>query len=193
MTSEYMVRDGEKKRGPFSYQKMVSLMQEGVLQDHHFIRTVNDPTWKALRDVNVFSEKSIAEIFKSNPSEVGFRQRCSPRVPVNLPLFAHDESKLFDGRMKSLSLRGALVSLQNSLLRPNDEIMIHVDRSEFHREGFNIRAVVVRKLYDFLAGGGVRKENNYIIVFTEMPKDVLANIETMVFKEDSRGISQVHE
>lgn len=146
MTNQWHVLNGEQQKGPYTYKQMIEFMQKGELFDYHYIWSPGMESWTMLAEVADFSRDRLALLIQTHgPGSEGFTKRESQRVPVSIPLYAHNNENFFHGECTNLSINGALVTLSSPFVLPSQEIVLHFSESDFNPISFKAHAVVVRK------------------------------------------------
>lgn len=146
LESKWYILRGENKYGPFEYGAMLAMIQKGELFDYNYIWAPGMENWDLLGDVPEFSKDRLALLIQTkDPVSHAFIQRAADRADIKIPLLAHNEDHFFDGECVSVSENGALVLLNNPLLLPGQQILIHFKTTEFLDQSFNVLAQIVRK------------------------------------------------
>lgn len=144
--SSWYVLQGEVQKGPYEYKEMIELMQKGELFDYHFIWSPGMEVWTMLAEVPDFSRDRLALLIEtSGQGSNAFFKRDNERVPVQIPIFAHNNEGFFQGECTNLSVNGALVTLNSPFILPSQELVIHFTKNKFVTEPFKVQALVVRK------------------------------------------------
>ncbi len=146
LTQWYILR-GEMKYGPYEYSALIHMIQTGELLDYNYVWAPHMESWMLLGDIQDFSKDRLARLIQSQDHLSGaFIKRGSPRVDCDIDVYAHNDYNFFDGKCTSISENGALLLLNDPLLLPGQEIVIHFRGNNTNNpSGFNVKAEVIRK------------------------------------------------
>lgn len=180
--TDWFILKGDDKIGPFSYAAMIQMIQKNELYDYNYVWAPHMDSWVSVGETEDFSKDRLARVFENNSDLQGaFERRRSPRAAVEIPVYAHDNQKFFDGKSLSVSTNGALLLLNTPLLLPEQQILIHFKADV----AFNARALVVRK-HMTRSRINVKSGLHYAVRFTEVSgpgQDVLNQIVQNFTKE----------
>lgn len=143
--NQWYVLRGEEKFGPFEYGAMIRMMQKNELYDYNYVWAPHMEGWTTVSETPEFSRDRLARLIENKTELAREFVKRAPRADVRLPVYGHDSVAFFDGRCLSLSENGALLLLNNPLLLPDQEILLHFRSTENAGAAFNIRAEIVRK------------------------------------------------
>ncbi|RYZ88937.1 MAG: DUF4339 domain-containing protein [Proteobacteria bacterium] len=144
--SQWYILRGEMKYGPYEYGALLHMIQTGELYDYNYVWASHLENWMLLGDMPEFSKDQLVKLIQSQDSvKSSFIKRGSPRLDVDIDVYAHNDYSFFDGKCTSISDNGALVLLNDPLLLPGQEIMLHFRTGEKNPQGFNVKAEVIRK------------------------------------------------
>jgi len=178
--SKWYILRGENKFGPFEYGAMLAMIQKGELFDYNYIWATGMENWAMLGEVEEFSKDRLALLIQTkDPISHAFLQRAADRADVKIPLFAHSDQHFFDGDCVSISDSGALVLLNNPLLLPGQNILLHFKSTEFTENSFNVYAQIVRKNFS-RQRLNVKSGLHYAVRFTEMQETGKKEIQTLI-------------
>lgn len=141
-SDEWHVLKGESKFGPYTYGEMIQMMQNKTVFSFDYVWSPHLESWTALGELSEFSAERLVRIKEKSPDSIAFNRRASPRVPVSLEVFCHDNQKFWRGSCESLSLGGGLVLMENPLLLPGHVITIQVRNGE---QAFNSTVEILAK------------------------------------------------
>jgi hypothetical protein len=154
-SNEWHVMKAEVQYGPFTYSEMLQMLQNKTLFSFDFIWSTHLDAWSLLGDQPEFSADRIHRIFSQNAAQNTktqaevFSRRKFERVNCDLSVFLHDNQKLWEGQVQSLSEGGILVAVNNPFLLPGDGLTVHFRKSSSAAKGFaqafNTRMEVLNK------------------------------------------------
>jgi hypothetical protein len=170
LTQWYILR-GEMKYGPYEYGALLHMIQTGELYDYNYVWAPHLESWMLLGDMQEFSKEALAKLVQSETHVAGsFIRRGSPRLDCDIDVYAHNDYNFFDGKCTSISDNGALVLLNDPLLLPGQEIMIHFRTGDKNPAGFNVKAEVIRKNFT-KQRLNVKSGLHYAVRFLQVQKD----------------------
>jgi len=195
MTSQqtwYILR-GEMKYGPYDYGAMLAMMQKGELYDYNYVWAPHMEGWALVGELPEFSKDRLCRLIE-NKDEVAksFYKREFPRKDVDILVFAHDGQRLFDGKCLSLSENGALCLLNNPLLVPQQQVVIHIQSEAELGDSFKVVAEIVRKNFS-KQRLNVKSGLHYAVRFLQVSEHGRTLIRKLFKEETHDGIYQVHE
>jgi hypothetical protein len=181
---EWYILRGEIKYGPYEYSALIHMIQTGELFDYNYAWASHMESWMVLGDIKEFSKDTLARLIQTQDHSPGvFIKRGSPRVEIDRDVYAHNNNNFFDGKCTSISDNGALLLLNDPLLLPGQEIVIHfrgVD--ENNPSGFNVKAEVIRKNFS-KQRINVKSGLHYAVRFLQVPKYGQDQILNMILKK----------
>lgn len=142
---EWMILKGEDQFGPFSYSEVISLLQENSLHQFDYIWSSHLETWTPIADLAEFSADRIIRIVEKNDKHESFGIRKFDRKPIKLKAYCHNNKKLWFGQTESLSLGGAMITMENPLLTPDENIIIHFGKTTEDDNAINVSAQIITK------------------------------------------------
>lgn len=143
----YILR-GEMKYGPYEYKALIRMIQNGELFDYNYVWAPHMENWTLVGDLQEFSKDRLCRLIETKDHLAGaFKDRKAPRVDLAVPVYAHNDQLFFDGQTLSISENGALILLNDPLLLPGQQVLVHFRKSEKNPEGFNVLGEIVRKNY----------------------------------------------
>ncbi|MCX7978612.1 MAG: GYF domain-containing protein [Bdellovibrionaceae bacterium] len=176
----WYILSGEEKIGPFSYGEMISLMQQGELQDYHYVWAPHMELWTLLGETPEFSPDRIARIYEKEQSQKpAFEKRQHERIDVKFEALAHNQQLLFYGECTSLSEGGALVYLNTPILLPKDEIVFHLPSNGELSRPISAKAQILRKGIT-RSKIHVRSGLQYAVRFLQLPDSARISIRELV-------------
>ncbi len=181
---EWYILRGEMKFGPYEYSALIHMIQTGEIFDYNYVWAPHMESWMVLGDIHEFSKDRLARLIQTQDHLSGsFIKRSSPRIDVDLDVYAHNNNNFFDGKCISISDNGALLLLNDPLLLPGQEIVIHFrNHNENSPSGFNVKAEVIRKNFS-KQRINVKSGLHYAVRFLQVPKDGQEQIQNMILKK----------
>lgn len=172
----WFILRGEMKFGPYQYKVMLSMLQTGELFDYNYIWAPHMNGWLLLGDTPEFSKECLLRLIggQDQLSDV-FKKRGCARARIEVPVYAHNNHRLIDGKTVSISENGALILLNDPLLLPGQSIFIHFASCEVNPESFNVRAEIIRKNYS-RERMNVKSGLNYAVRFIQMQDEGLKRL-----------------
>lgn len=144
-SNEWHLLKGEQQFGPYSYEHMLRMKQDNLLFDFDYVWSPHLPEWVLVGDLSEFSADRLTRLIEKSPESGVFHKRSSPRIAMDLGVLVHDDSRIWKGRLQTLSQGGALILIENPFLLPEDTINLHVRSSGRLKAPFNCRAVILNK------------------------------------------------
>jgi len=180
---EWYILRGEMKYGPYEYSALIHMIQTGELYDYNYVWASHMESWMLLGDIEEFSKDRLARLIQTQDHITGsFIKRGSPRIDCDIEVYAHNELNFFDGTCTSISDNGALVLLNDPLLLPGQEIVIHFRKGANNPTGFNVKAEVIRKNFT-KQRINVKSGLHYAVRFLQVQKSGQDDIKTMLLKK----------
>lgn len=145
-THQWYILRGEMKYGPYEYRTLLKMIQSSELFDYNFVWNSSMEGWKLISDLPEFSKDRLCRLIESKDHLAKeFTERKHPRASVEVPLFAHNDRRFFDGYSLSVSQNGALLLLNDPLLLPGYRLLVNFRTSDQNPVSFNAICEVVRK------------------------------------------------
>ena len=144
-SNEWHVLKGNSQYGPYTYEQMLSLLQEKTLFSFDYVWSPHMATWVQLADLAEFSADRIAPLVKKDTHAQVFIPRAHPRAACEWRAYIHNNEKFWVGKVESVSLGGALVLMENPLLLPGDVLTLQITKSIHIQKTFNSRGEVLSK------------------------------------------------
>ncbi|MFT6069775.1 MAG: hypothetical protein ACJAT2_001688 [Bacteriovoracaceae bacterium] len=115
--------------GPFSIDQLKRLFEENRINDKTYIFTTGMENWTIIADFELFPTISGGQISHIEEDE----RRAHTRKPFVANMYFHDESQLFEGVCRDISIGGLQVLVSNFPGQINDEVTmnVHPENSEF--------------------------------------------------------------
>ncbi|MBS1970584.1 MAG: DUF4339 domain-containing protein [Bdellovibrionales bacterium] len=181
---EWYILRGEMKYGPYEYSALIHMIQTGELYDYNYVWAPHMESWMLLGDINEFSKDRLARLIQTQDHLSGaFIKRGSPRIDVDIDIYAHNNANFFDGKCTSISDNGALLLLNDPLLLPGQEIVIHFrGNGSNNPTGFNVKAEVIRKNFT-KQRINVKSGLHYAVRFLQVQKSGQDQIKNMLLKK----------
>lgn len=148
VSNEWHVLRGKDQFGPYTYEQMISLMQQKKLFSFDYIWSPHLQSWKQLGNLSEFSSERLAALAKKNPHQGIFIHRAHPRVPCSWSGYVHDDKRVYQGKIESISIGGALVLIDSPRFMPGDFLTVHVAKSTEINIPFNARGEVLSKRHN---------------------------------------------
>lgn len=180
---EWYILRGEMKYGPYEYGALIHMIQTGELFDYNYAWAPHMESWMLLGDLPEFSKDRLARLIETQDHLSGaFIRRSSPRKEVDIDVYAHNDHKFSDGKCTSISENGALVLLNDPLLLPGQEIVIHFRNGENNTTGFNVKAEIIRKNFS-KQRINVKSGLHYAVRFLQVQKSGQDQIKNMLLNK----------
>ncbi len=129
--------------GPFSIDQLKRLFEENRINDKTYIFTTGMDNWTIVADFELFSTISGGQLSKIEEDE----RRAHTRKPFVANMYFHDESQLFEGVCRDISIGGLQVLVSNFPGQINDEVTMNV-----HPENSDFSFVATGKIVRILDG-----------------------------------------
>lgn len=180
---EWYILRGEMKYGPYEYSALLHMIQKGELYDYNYVWAPHMESWSMLGDLQEFSKDRLARLIQTQDHLSGaFIKRGSPRLDVDLDVYGHNEINFFDGKCLSISDNGALLLMNDPLLLPGQQVVIHFRAGEKNPQGFNVVAEVVRKNFT-KQRLNVKSGLHYAVRFLQVQKSGQEQIQNWLLKK----------
>ncbi len=144
-SNEWHVLKGSSQYGPYSYEQMISMLQEKTLFGFDYVWSPHMTTWGALAELSEYSPDRIASLAKKNENSKVFIHRSHERAVCDWRAYIHNDQKFWKGKIESISIGGALILMENPLLLPGDVLTIHIPSSTNMKTPFNAKGEVLSK------------------------------------------------
>lgn len=189
--TQWFILKGEQKEGPYEYAQMIQMIQNSDVYEYNYVWASHLDNWTLIAELPEFSHDRMRNILISNaPMKNVFKQRKHDRIDIEIPIFAHNKERLFEGKTTSISLGGASFLINDPLIYPGNQIIIHFENNN---EPFRVKAEVLRKSF-------VNKRINaksslhYAVRFLQKPEGADQIIkkmiqESLLKEEETNGIS----
>ncbi len=143
----FMIRIGKDRGGqdaeygPFSLEMLKKLFDENRINAKTYLYARGMDNWSFLADIPIF-ESLFAEV---PPLIEETERRTGVRKPFVARMFFHDNSQVFEGVCRDISVGGLQILVSGAPVRVGEEIAmnVHPDNSDYH---FVARGKVVRIL-----------------------------------------------
>jgi hypothetical protein len=179
---EWYILRGEMKYGPYQYGALIHMIQTGELLDYNYIWASHMEGWMLLGDMPEFSKDRLAKLIDTQDHVGAFIKRGSPRLDCELQVYGHNDNNFFDGVCTSISDNGALVLLNDPLLLPGQEIVLHFRNGAKNPSGFNVKAEVIRKNFT-KQRLNVKSGLHYAVRFLQVQKQGQEQIQTWILNK----------
>ncbi len=145
-SDEWHVLKGETKFGPYTYSEVIKMMQGKTLFNFDYVWSPHLENWTAIGELTEFSVDRLNRLAEKNTQNTeAFNQRSSERCMVSIPVYCHDNSKMWPGLCENLSAGGALILMENPLLLPGHIIDLHFRGLKEGEKSFNCSAEILAK------------------------------------------------
>jgi hypothetical protein len=139
---------GTQKYGPYTYGKMIEMLQANELMDYNYVWNESLENWTPIYQLEEFSKDRFQLILKSDSElQPHFTQRTSDRIEKKIPFIGHNNIRFFDGEIMSISEGGALCMINSPLPQVGDNLKLHIQIEGAAEISFNIEAKIIRKLF----------------------------------------------
>ena len=142
---EWHILKGETKYGPYTYADVIQMMQNKMVFEFDYIWAPHLESWTHIASVADFSPDRLNRVIEKSGEADVFNRRSSARVPVQLPVYVHDNARMWTGVVENLSEGGALVLMENPLLLPGHVIHLHYRNTSGKDAAFNCTAEILSK------------------------------------------------
>jgi hypothetical protein len=129
--------------GPFSIDQLKRLFEENRINEKTYIFTTGMDNWTIVVDFELFGIISGGKIVEIEDDE----RRAHLRKPFVANMYFHDESQLFEGVCRDISIGGLQVLVSNFPGQVNDEVTMNV-----HPENSDFSFVATGKIVRILDG-----------------------------------------
>jgi hypothetical protein len=129
--------------GPFSIDQLKRLFEENRINEKTYIFTTGMDNWTIVVDFELFGIISGGKIVEIEDDE----RRAHLRKPFVANMYFHDESQLFEGVCRDISIGGLQVLVSNFPGQINDEVTMNV-----HPENSDFSFVATGKIVRILDG-----------------------------------------
>ena len=131
--------------GPFSIDQLKRLYEENRINEKTYIFTTGMDNWTIFADFELFSTISGGKVSQMEVEED--ERRAHTRKPFVANMYFHDESQLFEGVCRDISVGGLQVLVSNFPGQINDEVTMNV-----HPENSDFSFVATGKIVRILDG-----------------------------------------
>lgn len=129
--------------GPFSIDQLKRLFEENRINEKTYIFTTGMDNWTIVVDFELFGTISGGKTIEIEEDE----RRVHMRKPFVANMYFHDESQLFEGVCRDISVGGLQVLVSNFPGKINDEVTMNV-----HPENSDFSFVATGKIVRILDG-----------------------------------------
>lgn len=168
--SQWYIMKGQEKYGPFNYVELIQMRQEKKLFEFDYIWAPGLKGWTTLSEVPLFKAPVVQQFIQSNEQlyQNNICRRRNKRIEKRLRVFVHNKNQVWRGSTVTLSVGGASLVMENSLLIPGDHITLHFTCLESPEKSFNVDAEIIGKKF---SPEVVRANTlvNYCVRFFEVP------------------------
>lgn len=143
--NEWHILKGETQFGPYTYEEMIGMNQNGLVFGFDYIWAPHMESWTAMADIPEFSKEKLAHLASQHAEKKGFNRREHERVSCKLPVYVNDQQTMWEGYVENLSEGGALVMMKNPALLPGNIISLHFRSMNDGEKAFNCTAQIINK------------------------------------------------
>lgn len=144
--NEWHVLKGETQYGPYTYQEMIGMSQNGLVFGFDYVWAPHLESWAPMADQPEFSREKLAYLAEKKSAEIkSFNRREHERVTCKLSVYVNDQQCLWEGVAENLSEGGALIMIKNPALLPGNIVNIHFRSMEDGDKPFNCTAQIINK------------------------------------------------
>jgi hypothetical protein len=145
---DWYVLKAQQKFGPYSYEDMVMMKQNRQLYDFDYVWKTGFNVWMPVAHVDELSSTRFLQWLKENPKNSNHLiRRENNRILYTTPLTIHNDISLWKGHSDSLSLNGALLTMNNPFVLPGQNIHIHFESARTTDIAFSLIGEVIGKKY----------------------------------------------
>ncbi len=144
-SDEWHVLKSETQYGPYTYEEMIRMMQNGLVFGFDHVWSPHLDNWSPLADLEEFSKDRLARLAEKNKTTQVFSARAQKRVVCSIPCYVNDQQILWEGVVENLSEGGALVLMKNPTLLPGNIVHLHVRSRNDQDTAFNVTAEILTK------------------------------------------------
>lgn len=172
---EWFVFRDNKQQGPFTYLEIVRMLQNKKMHDYDFVWSSSLDTWTKVFECHAFSQDQIKKLAKHPElqNQAVFFRRQFMRVSYEVPLFVHNQKKLWKAMTHEISGGGCAFSLESNELEPGDRIIVHFTPGKGQSvPAFNALCSIASKNPDSKGG----KWTRYGVKFEALNQDIQITI-----------------
>ncbi|MEO0336515.1 MAG: GYF domain-containing protein [Pseudomonadota bacterium] len=146
MSTEWYVLKGENKFGPFAYTDVLKMLQQKIVFEFDFAWHPGLATWKRIAELDAFHADNISKIKETLMPEISevFFRRKHRRVEFDGTVLIHNNAKVWKGQGVEISTGGVGIVIENALLVPGDEVIVHF-KPAANFPAFNASCEIVSK------------------------------------------------
>lgn len=139
---------GTQKYGPYSYSRMIEMLQANELMDFNYVWAEHLENWTPIHQLEEFSKDRFQLLLQSDSElQASFTRRQDERIDKKVPFIGHNTIRFFDGELISISESGALCMINSPLAQVGDSLKLHIQLVGSPDLSFNIEAQIIRKLF----------------------------------------------
>ncbi|PIS11026.1 MAG: hypothetical protein COT73_06190 [Bdellovibrio sp. CG10_big_fil_rev_8_21_14_0_10_47_8] len=142
---EWHILKGETQFGPYTYEEMIRMSQNGLVFAFDYVWGTHMETWTPLGELPEFSADRLAQLADKNKSQGAFNRREHERVNCHLSVFVNDQQSMWEGIAENLSEGGALILMKNPVLLPGNIINVHFRSRDEKDCAINCTAQILTK------------------------------------------------
>jgi len=145
-SNEWYLLRGEEKFGPYTYADLVSFLQKNKVFLHDYVWTQHLEAWSPIGELPEFSFERTARLREKNEQTPVFEKRKHHRVYCDLGVYVNNQQNIYHAVIKTLSVGGALILIQNPLLYASDQLVISFRETVFSKN-LNLKSEIIQKRY----------------------------------------------
>ena len=148
METEWYVLKGENKLGPFAYTDVLKMLQQKIVFEFDFAWHPGLATWKRIAELPAFHASNISKIKETLMPEISevFFRRKHRRIEFDGSVLVHNNAKVWKGQGVEISAGGVGVVIENAMLVPGDEVIVHF-KPAANFPAFNASCEIVSKKF----------------------------------------------
>lgn len=144
-SNEWHLQKAGTEYGPYSYEEILKMLQDHHIYESDYVWSPHLDVWTEIGSLAEFSADRISRLVEKSRDPQVFHERKHGRARCHFEVLAHNNSKLWNGTMESISVGGGLVLMQNPLLLPGELIILHCRENSSMKVSFNARAEIIAK------------------------------------------------
>lgn len=144
-SNEWHLQKAGTEYGPYAYEEILKMLQDHHIYESDYVWSPHLDKWTEVGTLAEFSADRISRLVEKSAQSGVFNKRKHDRAPCEFTALAHNNSKMWKGRIESISVGGGLILMQNPLLLPGDEVTLHCSENKDLKKSFNARAEILGK------------------------------------------------
>jgi hypothetical protein len=145
---DWYILKAQQKFGPYSYEDMISMKQNKQLYDFDYVWKMGFKVWMPVALVDDLSLNRFLQWLSESPKNSShLLQRKTKRILHTTPVNIHNNISLWKGHTDSISINGALVTMNNPFILPGQDVHIHFESARPTDIAFSVTGEIVGKKY----------------------------------------------